>query len=51
MKWWRRVMPWFRGSDDRSRSAMSRLREAEQHENEAMERMVKAGVQAMNMDI
>jgi hypothetical protein len=37
-------MSWFRRSDDRSRSAVSRLREAEQHENEAMERMVKAGV-------
>ena len=51
MKWWGRLMSWFRSSDDRSRSAMSRLREAEQHENEAMDRMVRAGVEvAMNAD-
>jgi hypothetical protein len=44
-------MSWFRRSDDRSRSATNRLREAEQHEEQAMQRMVKAGVQvAMNAD-
>ncbi len=46
MKCWRWVMPWLRRSDERHREASDRLRAAEEHESEAMNRMVRAGVQA-----
>jgi hypothetical protein len=46
MKCWRWVMPWLRRSDERNRDASERLRQAEEHESRAMDRMVRAGIQA-----
>jgi hypothetical protein len=39
-------MPWLRRSDERNRDASERLRQAEEQESRAMDRMVRAGIQA-----
>jgi hypothetical protein len=45
MKWRSWMMSWFRQSDSRSRSATTRLRQVEEVERAATDRMVRAGVE------